>query len=79
MAALTMAILTCVNCKVLGYDHARWVCPGSVGYTCADPDDNMYRLLAAHVTCLSPHPRCADPDDNIGAALLFGAEPEQAP
>lgn len=44
-----------VSCKALGYDHARWVCPGSVGYTCADPDDN------------------------IGADLLFGPEPEQAP
>ena len=44
-----------VSCKVVGYDHARWVCPGSVGYTCADPDDNL------------------------GAALLFGDEPGQAP
>ena len=43
MAALTM--LTCVSCKVLGYDHARWVCPGSVGYTCADPDDNIGAAL----------------------------------
>ncbi len=45
MAALTMAILTCLSCKVLGYDHARWVCPGSVGYTCADPDDNIGAAL----------------------------------
>lgn len=30
-----------VSCKKLGYDHARWVCPDGVGYTCADPDDNI--------------------------------------
>ena len=34
-----------VSCEVLGYDHARWVCPGSVGYTCADPDDNIGAVL----------------------------------
>jgi len=34
-----------VSCKVVGYDHARWVCPGSVGYTCADPDDNLGAAL----------------------------------
>ena len=45
MAALTMAILTCVSYKALGYDHARWVCPGSVGYTCADPYDNIGAAL----------------------------------
>ena len=34
-----------VSCKVVGYDHARWVCPGSVGYTCADADDNIGAAL----------------------------------
>lgn len=34
-----------VSCKKLGYDHARWVCPDSVGYTCADPDDNIGSAL----------------------------------
>ena len=64
---------------MLGYDHARWVCPGSVGYTCADPDDSILTLtLTLALTLTLTLTRCADPNDNIGAALLFGDEPEQA-
>ena len=72
IAILTIAILTCLSCKVPGYTYYSYI------LTCV----SCKVLGYDHARWVCPGSvgyTCADPDDNIGAALLFAAEPEQAP